>query len=228
MIFDLDGTLADTSRDLIEAANHTFDTLGITERLDPLADRMVAFSGGKALLGLGLGRQHPDTDNSDAIDRHYFRFLESYSENIAVHTRPYDRAFQALERLNGSGWRLGVCTNKPEGLAASLLDSLEMTGFFQALVGADTYPYRKPDPRALLRTIERIGGDPARSFLVGDSQTDFLTAERAGAHFILHAPEAVPDLRSKVCPESQMVSYGDLPVIAERLWERMMTEDVFA
>ena len=86
----------------------------------------------------------------------------------------------ALDRFVAAGWDLAVCTNKLEGLSLQLLDALGLTQRFAAICGGDTFPVRKPDPAHLLGTIERAGGDPKRSVMVGDSGTDIATARAAG------------------------------------------------
>ena len=177
-IFDLDGTLADTSADLIAAANAALAELGRPGLLDPAADRAIAFAGGRAMLRAGLARAR--IAEAGLVDRLYPRLLELYEGAVAVHTRAYDGAEAALDRLAAEGWKLGICTNKPERLALLLVEELGLSRHFAALLGADTLPVRKPDPRHLLETIARVGGAPGRSVLVGDTVTDREAARAAG------------------------------------------------
>ena len=78
------------------------------------------------------------------------------------------------------GWRLAVCTNKPEVPARALLAGLGMEGFFAAIGAGDSFPVKKPDPRHLLATIDLAGGDPARAVMVGDHANDVQAALGAG------------------------------------------------
>ena len=103
------------------------------------------------MLRAGLGA--PAARDEAAVERLYPRLLELYAAALAVETRLYDGAEAALDRLAAEGWRLAVCTNKPEGLARLLLDALGIGGRFAALLGADSLPWRKPDPRHLTETI---------------------------------------------------------------------------
>ena len=125
VIFDLDGTLADTSGDLIAAVNECFRDMGAGDLLDPVRDAGTALRGGRAMLTLGLtrmGRAH----DTDTLDRYYPIFLDVYGAAIDTHTTLYPGAMEAVERLKGDGIAVGICTNKPEGLAETLMRRLVM------------------------------------------------------------------------------------------------------
>jgi phosphoglycolate phosphatase len=214
-VFDLDGTLADTSADLIAAANGAMAEAGTGARLDPAADVAVAFAGGRAMLRAGLGRLG-DVDEGE-VDRLYPRLLELYGMGLAVHTRLYDGAETALETLAENGWTLGICTNKPERLAALLLEALHVRDRFAVMLGADSLAFRKPDPRHLLETIARAGGEPGRAVLVGDTVTDRETARAAAVPCVLvgFGPEGAGI--SRLAPEAQIAHFDELPGVLERL-----------
>ncbi len=183
VIFDLDGTLADTSGDLIAAANHCFRVMGHGDVLCMNADAGVALRGGRMMLGTGLRRL--DLFDTAVVDQYYPVLLEAYGQAISVHTRMYDGALDAVERLRAAGYGVGICTNKPEGLAEQLMRDLGARDAFGALVGADTLPVRKPNPDPLRETVRRLGGDQAQTLLVGDSDTDHNTARAAGVPSVL-------------------------------------------
>ncbi|MEC8628791.1 MAG: HAD hydrolase-like protein [Pseudomonadota bacterium] len=216
VIFDLDGTLADTSRDLIDAANACFVTLGHGAPLDAVADAATAFRGGRAMLTLGFERVLPEFTEGD-IDREHPIFLDHYARDLDRHTRMYDGAVAAVERLRAAGVRVGVCTNKPEGLAQDLLTRLGVRDLFGSLIGADTLPTRKPDPAPYVASVHGVGGDVAQSILIGDTITDRKTAAAVGIPCVLvtfgPTGRAVADLN----PEALLDHYDDLDGIVDRL-----------
>ena len=179
VIFDLDGTLADTSGDLIAAANTCFDGLGLGALLDPVADQATAFKVGRAMLSLGFERAGPTYSPAD-VETQFPIFLQAYADAIDVQTTLYPGVVNAVERLRSGGVLVGVCTNKPEGLAETLLARLGVRGLFGSMIGADTLPTRKPDPAPYVASVQQAGGEVARSILIGDTITDRDTARAAG------------------------------------------------
>lgn len=217
VVFDLDGTLADTSGDLIAAANAVFRADGHGDLLDPAGDSLTAFSGGRAMLRLGYGRIGR-ADVEDRIDDHYARFLGIYGDMIDVHTRLYPGAMEAVDALKAAGYRVAVCTNKPEALARVLLDRLGVLGVFGSLVGADTLPVRKPDAAPFRASVERAGGDPAHAVLVGDTITDRDTARAAGVPCILVSFGPLgPKGAAALSPTALLADYGALPGLVSGL-----------
>jgi len=216
VVFDLDGTLADTSDDLIASANVALASGGIPVRLDPKADRLAAFHGGKAMLRLGLARAGRSGDER-AVEALYPVLLAAYADDIDRHTRLYPGAVEAVETLIAAGYGLGICTNKPSALAETLLVRLGVRGLFGSLVGADSLPVRKPDPAPYRAAVTAAGGDTARSLLVGDTETDRLTARAAGVPCVLvgFGPEGAGVAR--LAPEAMLERYEDLPGLVARL-----------
>jgi phosphoglycolate phosphatase len=215
VIFDLDGTLADTSGDLLAAANACFDGMGITERLDPARDAGVALRGGKRMLSVGLERAGRYSEK--LVEEWYQPLLDFYGAALDKHTVLYPGAVENVEALRRAGYALGVCTNKPEGLAEKLLTSLGVRDLFGSLIGADTLPTRKPDVAPYWAAVDGCGGTREMSLLVGDSDTDRKTAAAAGVPAILvtFAPEgqAVRALQ----PEGLIHHFDDLPGEVRRL-----------
>lgn len=217
VVFDLDGTLADTSGDLIAAANACFADRGLEPLLDPMADSLVAFHGGKAMLREGFARAPQDVlIPPTAVDDDYPRLLAHYAENIALHTRLYPGVEDALDAIAADRKRLAVCTNKPEGLAETLLTALGIRDRFHSLVGADTLPTRKPDPRPYVAAVERAGGTVARSFLLGDTETDFRTAANAGVKVALVAFGPEGRALERLSPHHLLEHFAELPDLSRR------------
>lgn len=178
LVFDLDGTLADTMRDLIPVLNRTTAPEGLGEI--PFSDvGHVVGHGARAMIEKAFAYHGRQLDPA-LHDRLFDQFLVDYEANIAANTVLFEGAEKALDHFAEQGWLLGVCTNKPERLAVKLLDELGVLTRFAAVTGGDTYPYRKPDPRHLTGTIAKAGGDKSRAVMVGDSRTDIDTARQAG------------------------------------------------
>jgi len=216
VVFDLDGTLADTSGDLIAAANACFRDMGEGDVLDAKTDAGTALKGGRAMLRLGMERLGR-ADDAETIDRYYPMLLEAYGREIDTHTVLYPGAMEAVEALKAAGYRVAICTNKPEGLAHTLLTKLVVRDAFGAMVGADTLAIRKPDPEHLFETARRAGGDPALCLLVGDTNTDRETARAAGVPCVLVSFGPSGDDMAALGPEALLDHYDDLPDIVTRL-----------
>lgn len=216
VVFDLDGTLADTSADLIAAANYCFRGLGLGDVLDPVADSLTAFHGGRAMLKLGFER----LDYSDvgvAIAEQYPILLKAYGANIDTHTVLYDGAMEAVEGLKSMGYLVSICTNKPEGLAQELLVRLGIRDAFGALIGADTLPTRKPDVAPYVAAVEQAGGAVERSLLIGDTITDRDTARAAGVPIVLVGFGPSGSDVSSLKPDAMLDHYRDLPDLVSQL-----------
>ncbi len=202
-IFDLDGTLADTSADLIAAANACFVDAGF-ELLDPVADRAVAFGGGRAMLRARI-------DDEELVNQLYPVFLEHYADGIVRETRLYPGVAGALAKLARQSWKLGVCTNKPAYLAEILLKELGVRHCFAAVLGVDSLPVCKPDPLHLWETIRLCGGSRQHAVMIGDTKTDRDTAKNAGVPCVLvtfgHGVDPVVELK----PDALLDHFDDLP-----------------
>ncbi|MCC6006547.1 MAG: HAD-IA family hydrolase [Rhodobacteraceae bacterium] len=220
LIFDLDGTLADTSGDLIAAANAALQEMGMGMPLRAPGDDATAFAGGRAMLRLGLARSAPSLDEAARaalVERGYPRLLLAYGAAIDRHTRLYPGVEAALDRLGAAGWGLAICTNKPEALAVELVARLGIADRFGALVGADTLPLRKPDPAPLREAIARIGGSTGRAALVGDTVTDRETARAAGLPAILVTFGPTGGAVAALGPEGLLEHYDHIEAVAEPL-----------
>ena len=216
VILDLDGTLADTAADLIAAANACFTARGEPPPLDPERDRATAFLGGRAMLRLGFERVRGAWTEAE-VDADYDPLLAHYGEAIDTHSQMYPGAADAMRACRARGWRLGVCTNKPEGLAETLLARLGVRDLFHAVVGADTLRVRKPDAEAFRETVARAGGDMARAVMVGDTETDHRTARAAEVPSVLVAFGPEGEGIARLGPDALLRDYADLPGVVERL-----------
>jgi phosphoglycolate phosphatase len=214
VIFDLDGTLADTSADLIAAANACFRARGLGDLLDPVADALVAFHGGRAMLRAGYARSgHTESE----VEADYPELLAHYAEHIDTHTRLYPGAMAAVAALKARGFAVAICTNKPAALAEELTRRLGIRDAFAALIGADTLSTRKPDPAPYLAAVIGAGGAPDRSILIGDTVTDRDTARAVGVPIVLVSFGPEGEAVARLAPDALLAHYDDLPDLAEKL-----------
>lgn len=173
VVFDLDGTLIDSRRDLADATNALLVELGAA----PLPVQAVAAmvgEGAAVLVRRALTASGLDPDSPGALER----FLTHYDERLLVHTATYDgtrEALQALRRI----CPLAVLTNKPARATARILDGLGLSECFTWVVGGDTPYGRKPDPAGLRWLMQQAGAAPEATVLVGDSPIDRETGTRA-------------------------------------------------
>ncbi len=181
--FDLDGTLVDTAPDLIAALNVVLVEQGVP----PAPIAAVRLLVGHGLRGMLLRAYHlAGLTISDAeIKALMPRLLAVYIDRIARESRPFPGCVEALAALRARGAALAVCTNKAIGLTRTLLSEIDMSRHFDALVGGDELPTKKPDPAMLLEAIARAGGDPARAIMVGDASPDVGAAKAAGVPCIV-------------------------------------------
>ena len=177
VVFDLDGTLAETAGDLMGALNHVLSLDGIAPL--PVAQaRNLLGAGGRALLQRGYVASGRSLDGA-RLEEAFGFFLAYYEEHIAEHSFLFPGAVAALDRLEARGYGFAICTNKIEKTARLLLETLGVADRFEAICGQDTFAVSKPQAGALLSTIALAKGTPERSAMVGDSVTDILTARAA-------------------------------------------------
>jgi phosphoglycolate phosphatase len=177
LVFDLDGTLAETAGDLIGALNFVLAGEGIAPA-PVAAARSLLGAGGRALIARGFALSGRGLAPAK-LDALFAEFLARYNAHIADETSLFPGVEACLTRCAEAGWRLAVCTNKMERSSRLLLGKLGVADRFAFVCGQDTFGLAKPDPRPLLETIRRAGGDPARAAMVGDSRIDVETARAA-------------------------------------------------
>jgi phosphoglycolate phosphatase len=202
LIFDLDGTLADTAPDLLGATNAVLLARGRAEMdLDHLR-HMVGF-GARALIAQAMEASGaPVTENE--MPPLVEIFLAHYRGHIADGSRLFPGVIETLGALKAGRARLAVLTNKPQELTDPLLPLLGLDGLFDAVYGAGRKLYTKPDPRIFHDVVEECGGGPA--VMIGDSITDLNTARAARVPCVL-------------------VSYGFTPVPAKDLGADAVIDD---
>lgn len=214
LVFDLDGTLVDTAPDLSAALNHALAMLG-RPAVDPGSVRAMVGHGARRLLERGLASS--GGGSPALVEQGLEAFLAHYRANIARHSRPFDGAEALLGNLAEQGIGLAICTNKPEALALDLLDALGWRDRFLAVLGADSRPFRKPDPRHLLTTIAAAGGQRHQAAYVGDSATDSEAAQAAAVPFVLVTFGYSTEDPQGLFADHRIDHFADLPAALHRL-----------
>jgi phosphoglycolate phosphatase len=179
IVFDLDGTLIDSRRDIAESANTLLEECGATPLAEEQVGRMVG--DGAATLVARTFAAAGLTSPPDALER----FVAIYGRRLLRHTRPYPRIPEVLAHLARRA-ALGVLTNKPRAATQEILVGLDLAGYFGTAVIAGDGPFpRKPDPRGLLHLAGTAGIPAAATLLVGDSAIDWRTARAASTAICL-------------------------------------------
>jgi phosphoglycolate phosphatase len=177
-VFDLDGTLVDSAPDIHAA----LDRMMAVKRLPSFARAEVV---GMIGDGVRVLLERAYAARGLLLDEAGFEhFMADYGTNAAVLTRAFDGIPELLGVLRNAGWRLAVCTNKPEAAARSLLTGLGLDGHFSALGGGDSFPMRKPDPGHLRATLAAAGTAPKDAVMIGDHRNDIEAARGAGVRAI--------------------------------------------
>jgi len=178
LVFDLDGTLAETAGDLIATLNVILSREGLRQLSLEEARPMIG-AGMRTLIKRGFSADNvalPDEKLEDL----FLAFLTHYDAHIADETKLYPGCLAALDRFEAAGWDFAVCTNKLEHTSVHLLTALGIADRFKAICGQNTFAVCKPNGDALKLTIERAGGVLNRAIMVGDTKTDIETARNAG------------------------------------------------
>lgn len=216
VVFDLDGTLVDTAPDLLNATNHVLERVGRTQ-ISIEQIRSIIGSGAKAMMREGFkltGEAAPE----EQIDALWEPFIAHYEANITAESALFPGCLDVLSELKSRGATLAVCTNKLKHLADQVLGELNVENLFAACFGADSVPERKPNGDHILLTIDAACGNPDKSIMIGDSQTDEKAARNAGLPFIfvpfgygpgtpdtVHAAAVVEDYSKMVSTIEQLV-----------------------
>jgi phosphoglycolate phosphatase len=178
IVYDLDGTLADTAADLMGAVNAVLVIEGVAPAPVEKAGSLLG-AGGRALIERAFAADSRDL-SPGKLEALFGDFLAHYNAHICDHTRLYPGVKAALVSLAENGWVQAVCTNKMEGSARLLLERLGIADHFAFICGQDTFGVSKPDPKPLVGTVAAAGGSLARSVVIGDSATDIKAARAAG------------------------------------------------
>jgi phosphoglycolate phosphatase len=175
LIFDLDGTLIDSKRDLAEAVNATRGNLGL-EPLDLDTISKYVGNGAPVLIRRALGPAYSE----EQVEEGLLYFLDYYHDHKLDYTRLYPGVRESLDRLRDSGVRLAVLTNKPVRVSKAILEGLGVGGHFFQVYGGNSFDRKKPHPVGIDALRREAGAAAERTMMVGDSYVDVQTAVNAG------------------------------------------------
>jgi phosphoglycolate phosphatase len=215
LVFDLDGTLADTAGDLVNALNVVLAAENLPT-VDLATGRPFVGGGAKALIRRGLTAAGV-TASEARLDAMVELFLQHYEAHIADESFLFDGVVHALDRFGSAGFAFAVCTNKVEHPAVMLLEALGVADRFKAICGKDTFSVSKPDGRALIETIARAGGDPRRAVMIGDSKTDIDTARDAAVPVVAVSFGYTDQPIATYAPDRVIAHYDELWEAVESL-----------
>ena len=177
VIFDLDGTLVDSSIDICYAINYALEGLNVPEVTVPMTISIIG-EGITRLFEKLIEIHHIPSDKDPLIRR----FLDHYSAHIADNTTVYPGVMDTLEALNGCP--KVVISNKREDFSATLLELLGMRKYFDLVVGSDTTPEKKPSPVPIRYVLSKFGVTPEEAVIIGDSTFDIEAGKAAGIRTI--------------------------------------------
>ncbi len=210
LVLDLDGTLVDSVPDLMAALNRLVEARGL-HPFDAEETAAMVGDGMPVLVARALAARGAAPDPA-AVNA----FVADYTAHATEASRLYPGVAVTLRSLGEGGWRLAVCTNKPEAAAEAVLDGLGLPGCFAAIGGGDSFPTRKPDPAHLLATIAAGGGRPDRAVMVGDHANDVAAARGAGLPCVF-AAWGYGRAGMEAGAAAVARRFDELPAIAERL-----------
>ena len=173
VVFDLDGTLADTKQDLAQSVNAMREHLG----LGPLPLEAVTSyvgHGVTVLIKRALGNHTPDGE----VEKGIAFFLDYYAHHLLDNTIAYPGVREALEGLGNR--KLAILTNKPTRFSREIITGLGLTPYFFEIYGGDSFPLKKPDPMGIKTLMNHVSISAEKTLIVGDSDTDVLTGRNAG------------------------------------------------
>ena len=173
LVFDLDGTLIDSKRDLVQSVNATLREIGRAELPEDLVASYVG-SGAPVLIGRALGGMASAEEQESALKF----FLAHYEQHKLDYTKEYPGVRKTLEQLRGVP--MAVLTNKPAAISVRILEGLGLAGFFRAIYGGNSFATKKPDPLGANTLLMELGISGSESAMVGDSEVDVQTARNAG------------------------------------------------
>ena len=204
-LFDLDGTLIDSSKDIAIAVNYALEKLGKSPLPEEEIIKHVGYGGRKLMEGV------LKTEDKKLIDEGVRLFKEYYFSNPAEYTVLYPYAEELLLKLKKEGKKTGIVTNKYEDISRRILNKLGIEKLIDLLIGGDTTDRKKPEPEPVLFALKRLNSSSHNSIMIGDSEADIQAGKNAGLKTVLVTYGfGKTDLALSLKPDYVVESLGDL------------------
>ena len=209
VLYDLDGTLIDSAKDMQMAVSHVLADHG----LQPVTEddvRIFMGQGSKITMGKAFAKNGKSLDDA-ALSAATREFVRYYEADPVRHTTAFDGVAEVVAHFARLGLKQGVCTNKFEKPSRMILEGLGLMPPITDVAGADTFPVRKPNPKHILLLLERMGGKPERTVMIGDSIHDVEAAHGAGLPAVLVSWGYTVKPASELGAEAVIQKFGALP-----------------
>jgi len=218
VIYDLDGTLIDSAKDMQVAVSRVLADHGLPAVTEDDVRNYMG-QGSKVTMNRAFSKYGKTLDDAQlsAVTREFVRYYEA---DPVSNTTAFAGVSDVVARFDRLGLRQGVCTNKFERPSRMILEHLKLMPPISGLAGADTFPVRKPDPRHILMLVERMGGTPDRAVMVGDSIHDVHAAHAAGLPAVLVSWGYTETPASELGADAVIERFDALPQALERLAAR--------
>lgn len=215
LVFDLDGTLVDSAPDLTAVLNWILAREGHAAVGESQVRHMVG-RGARHLITQAMNAAGHMPDETE-LTRLFNDFIAYYGEHIADRSVAFEGVVEVLDICRQHGVIMGVCTNKSEVLSCQLLDALNLSSYFNVVVGGDSLPVRKPDPMHLLKTMEAMKVTPRDTVMVGDSISDVSAARGAGVPVVGVTFGYTDTPIAELNPDIVIDRFADLPQALARI-----------
>jgi len=218
VVYDLDGTLIDSAKDMQVAVSRVLADHGLPAVTEDDVRNYMG-QGSKVTMGKAFAKYGRTLDDGalSAVTREFVRYYEA---DPVGHTTAFAGVAEVVARFARLGLKQGVCTNKFERPSRMILEHLKLMPPIADVAGADTFPVRKPDPKHILMLVERMGGNPQRTVMIGDSIHDVEAAHAAGLPAVLVSWGYTDRPASELGAEAVIERFDALPGALEQIASR--------
>lgn len=217
LLLDLDGTLVDSAPGLALALGQLLSENGLPI---PELKEVIPMIGDGAHKLVQRALQWARAEGHLDLETAAQRFLELYATTLIADTKLYHGVEETLQHLSEQGWRLALCTNKPEKPTRTILENLSLLALFEQVAGGDSYSTRKPDPGHLTECLRAMRASPGQAIMVGDGHNDLLAGRAAGLTTIWARYGYGGETAAALPRDASIASFAELPACLKSLQAR--------